>query len=75
MSEKIEVTRCIECVYFIGNDLTNIGHCTMWNQGVPNDGYCYRAESEVLNEEQCVSCGTTIPEGRQVCPQCERGYT
>ena len=23
-------------------------------------------------EDKCVSCGAVIPEGRQVCPQCER---
>ena len=23
--------------------------------------------------ERCVSCGVMIPEGRQVCPKCERG--
>lgn len=25
-------------------------------------------------EEHCVVCGTTIPEGRQICPQCEAKY-
>lgn len=25
----------------------------------------------MLNE-RCVSCGTVIPEGRQLCPRCER---
>ena len=25
------------------------------------------------NAEHCVCCGATIPEGRQVCPKCERG--
>ena len=24
------------------------------------------------NAEHCVCCGATIPEGRQICPQCER---
>lgn len=24
------------------------------------------------NAEHCVCCGATIPEGRQVCPQCEK---
>ena len=24
------------------------------------------------NENTCVCCGAIIPEGRQVCPQCER---
>lgn len=75
MSAKIEVTHCTECVYFIKSSLSNVGHCTMWNKGTANDGYCYRAETELPNEEQCVSCGSTVPEGRQVCPNCERGYT
>lgn len=76
MSEnKIEVTFCKDCIYFIGNDISNVGHCSMWNKGVVNKGYCYRAETEAFNENQCVSCGATIPEGRQVCPRCERRYT
>lgn len=25
------------------------------------------------NAEHCVTCGQTIPEGRQLCPTCERG--
>ena len=24
-------------------------------------------------EEHCVACGAIIPEGRQVCPMCEKG--
>lgn len=24
-----------------------------------------------MNEERCVCCGEIIPEGRQVCPNCE----
>lgn len=26
----------------------------------------------VFSEERCVMCGETIPEGRMVCPDCER---
>ena len=26
-------------------------------------------------EDRCVMCGAIIPEGRQVCPACEAGYT
>lgn len=26
-----------------------------------------------LAEDRCVCCGALIPEGRQVCPTCERG--
>ena len=25
-------------------------------------------------EERCICCGEIIPEGRQVCPNCERKY-
>lgn len=25
------------------------------------------------NAEHCVCCGATIPEGKQICPKCERG--
>ncbi len=24
-------------------------------------------------EDRCISCGAIIPEGRQVCPSCEKG--
>jgi hypothetical protein len=43
---KIEVTNCKDCVYFIGSDLSNTGHCSMWNKGTLNSGYCHRAETE-----------------------------
>jgi hypothetical protein len=26
-----------------------------------------------MNNNRCVCCGVIIPEGRQVCPPCERG--
>ena len=29
-------------------------------------------KGEALNAETCVVCGNVIPEGRQVCPTCER---
>ena len=29
-------------------------------------------EQNVANENRCVCCGEIIPEGRQVCPQCEK---
>jgi predicted nucleic acid-binding Zn ribbon protein len=28
---------------------------------------------EISNEEKCLVCGEVIPEGRQVCPNCEEG--
>ena len=27
-----------------------------------------------MNEETCIICGSPIPEGRQVCPQCEKRH-
>lgn len=27
-----------------------------------------------MNEETCICCGEPIPEGRQVCPSCEKEY-
>ncbi len=24
-------------------------------------------------EDRCISCGAVIPEGKQICPQCEQG--
>ena len=27
--------------------------------------------TEVIMEDRCICCGEIIPEGRQVCPQCE----
>lgn len=30
-------------------------------------------EQYVFSEERCVMCGAVIPEGRQVCRDCERG--
>ena len=27
----------------------------------------------MISEERCVVCGSVIPEGRQVCPDCEKG--
>ncbi len=27
---------------------------------------------KIMNEEYCIRCGAVIPEGRQVCPNCEK---
>ena len=32
-----------------------------------------KAFIEEENVDRCVVCGTVIPEGRRVCPKCERG--
>lgn len=34
--------------------------------------FCYAPNDCVKNENTCVICGEVIPEGRQVCPNCER---
>ena len=36
--------------------------------------FCYTPskESQKENDDRCVSCGEIIPEGRWVCPNCER---
>ena len=33
----------------------------------------YKSRSMMAGTERCVCCGEIIPEGRQVCPKCERG--
>lgn len=75
MLEKIDVTRCQNCVYFIANTTSNVGHCTMWNQGVMDNGFCYRGEVVPIDENECISCGAIVPEGRLICPLCEGRFT
>lgn len=48
---KIDVTNCKDCVYFIGSDFSNVGHCSMWNKATSKDGYCHRVETEVIEDE------------------------
>lgn len=48
---KIDATNCKDCVFFIGSEYSNTGHCSMWNKGTIKDGYCHRAETEVLEDE------------------------
>ena len=47
----VEITRCKDCIYFIGSEYSNVGHCSMWNKASNKDGYCYRAETEAPEEE------------------------
>ena len=37
----VEVIRCKDCDFFIGSDLSNVGHCSMWNKATIKDGYCH----------------------------------
>lgn len=48
---KVEVTNCKDCIFFIANENSNVGHCSMWNKTSLNIGYCYRAETEVPEDE------------------------
>lgn len=47
----IEVTRCKDCIFYIGSDFSNVGHCSMWNRSTIKDGYCHLAETEVPEDE------------------------
>ena len=47
----VEVIRCKDCVYFIGSEYSNVGHCSMWNKSSSKEGYCHRAETEPVEEE------------------------
>lgn len=47
----VEVTFCKDCIYFIGSDYSNTGHCAMWNKSSSKAGYCHHAETEVLEDE------------------------
>ena len=44
----VEVIRCKDCDLFIGSDLSNVGHCSMWNKATSKDGYCHHGEKEVV---------------------------
>ena len=45
--DKVEVIRCKDCVYYIGNEYSNVGYCAMWNKSCIKDGYCYHASTEL----------------------------
>jgi hypothetical protein len=49
---KIDVTNCKDCIFFIGSEYSNAGHCSMWNKSTTKQGYCHRAETEVLEENE-----------------------
>ena len=42
------------------------------NSGKPYKGFIWRYKKKTVNNT-CVCCGAIIPEGRQVCPNCEKG--
>lgn len=61
------------CAHAIGYDLESVLQMNVdklrkrYPDGFDSNRSVYR------NENTCVECGATIPEGRQVCPQCEKG--
>lgn len=70
-SPKIDKCKA-ECAFFCGGDM---GHC------IPRMGKAVADRMEALlaeraqtveNAERCVFCGAIIPEGRQVCFNCEK---
>ena len=76
------VVRCGECVHALKSNkcnpdsrLCDLNYYSGGGRKIVNlDGYCHlgrRKRGE--NAEHCVSCGDVIPEGRQVCPACEKG--
>lgn len=71
----------IMCPYDTAGEPEDIMPCIKDGSEEPaNIGRCYECCLEWLkreaketekNEDRCVSCGCTIPEGRMVCPSCE----
>lgn len=57
---KSGILNCTDCRYFLG--------CECFS-GLS----CIDFTLKLNVHEKCVVCGEIIPEGRQVCPNCERG--
>ena len=49
--------------------------CKFTNYSMSDNGFCsFGARMDATqNIETCICCGEIIPEGRQVCPKCEKG--
>ena len=74
--DVVEVVRCKDCIY---NKIAGCTHSEQYDEQNYNpDYFCADGvREEVEGDNTCVSCGTIIPEGRQVCPKCDeerRGY-
>ena len=75
-ADVVEVVRCKDCIY---NKIAGCTHSEGYDERNYNpDYFCADGErEEVGGDNTCVSCGTIIPEGRQVCPKCDeerRGF-
>ena len=76
VADVVKVVRCKDCIY---NKIAGCTHSEGYDEQNYNpDYYCADGErEEVSGDNTCVSCGTIIPEGRQVCPKCDeerRGF-
>lgn len=49
--DKVEVVRCKNCIFFVGSEYSNVGHCSMWNKATIKDGYCYHGETESVEDK------------------------
>ena len=46
--------------------------CLAWDCAVRADSFCSFLSPQTDNSDRCVCCGAVVPEGRMVCPVCER---
>ena len=79
MQKKSDCTCCGDCIYYLPSANGSIYGCCHYTPDglglkdrLSND-YCSRAVSKSNTADRCVCCGDVIPEGRQVCPGCEKG--
>lgn len=77
-ADAVEVVRCKDCK----NWDNNYKCCLMMGLTSAGDSYFYENSfcsygemKAVENAERCVVCGEVIPDGRQVCPPCEKQST
>lgn len=61
---------CKSCKFFSNVEEDLRGKCEVIKRTVMSNDSCGCFEELDNNTETCVSCGETIPEGRQVCPKC-----
>jgi hypothetical protein len=70
VAEIIVVFMMLWTASFIGY---NLGYNRAVKDGSKSGAEAAEFLKQIKSEETCVSCGETIPEGRQVCPGCEGG--
>lgn len=72
--KKIEIWNgrcaCPNCGKLYGNYST-FKQLTTWE--MPYCKYCGQKLDWNVSDNTCVCCGEIIPEGRQICPKCEKG--